>query len=68
MDSCAILETSAVKETLRRLDTKPFIFQEVIQADYKSLMLVLTILLNSKCASSTRVSWEEVQEKSPDYT
>ncbi len=68
MDPCAILETSAVKETLRRLDTKIQIFHEVIQADYMCLLLALTMLLNSTCASSTRVSWEEVQEKSPDYT
>ncbi len=31
----------------------------------KCLMLVLTILLNFTCASSTRVLWEEVQENLP---
>ncbi len=41
---------------------------EVIRAYYKCLMLVLTILLNSACASSTGVSWEEVEEKSLNCT
>ncbi len=68
MDSCGVHDTSSIKEALGRFGTTSYTYQEVIRASNKCLMLVLAILLNYTCASSTRVSWEEVQEKPLDCT